>query len=34
MSQSDFQRRYDRTPFTRPGHDGMRRNAAAVLDDV
>src|SRR5438477_10489562 len=33
MNQSDFQRRYDRTPFTRPGHDGMRRNAAAVRND-
>ena len=32
MDASDFQRRYDRTPFTRPGHHGMRRNAAALLD--
>ena len=32
MNESDFQRRYDRTPFTRPGHHGMRRNAAALLD--
>ncbi len=34
MNQSDFQRRYDRTPFTRPGHDGMRRNAVAVFNDT
>jgi len=26
-----FVRRYGATPFTRPGHAGMRRNAAAVL---
>jgi epoxyqueuosine reductase len=32
MNESDFQHRYDRTPFTRPGHHGMRRNAAALLD--
>jgi epoxyqueuosine reductase len=32
MNESEFQHRYDRTPFTRPGHDGMRRNAAALLD--
>src|SRR5438552_2384476 len=30
--ESDFQRRYGGTPFTRPGHRGMRRNAAALLD--
>ncbi len=34
IDEAEFQRRYDRTPFTRPGHRGMRRNAAAVLDDV
>ncbi len=33
MDENDFQRRYDGTPFTRPGHRGMRRNAAAVRDD-
>lgn len=32
MSDNDFQRRYDGTPFTRPGHRGMRRNATALLD--
>jgi len=32
MDEHDFQRRYDGTPFTRPGHRGMRRNAAAVRD--
>jgi epoxyqueuosine reductase len=31
MDENDFQRRYDGTPFTRPGHRGMRRNAAAVV---
>jgi len=31
MDETDFQRRYARTPFTRPGHRGMRRNAAVVL---
>jgi len=31
MDESDFQRRYAGTPFTRPGHRGMRRNAAAVV---
>src|SRR5438876_11581005 len=30
--EGDFQRRYGGTPFTRPGHRGMRRNAAALLD--
>src|SRR5258706_5890797 len=34
IDEAEFQRRYDRTPFTRPGHDGMRRNAAAVRNDV
>ncbi len=29
--ERDFERRYAATPFTRPGHRGMRRNAAAVL---
>ena len=33
MGENDFHRRYDGTPFTRPGHRGMRRNAAAVRDD-
>ncbi len=32
MDASDFQRRFAATPFTRPGHRGMRRNATAVLD--
>jgi len=32
MEENAFQRRYDGTPFTRPGHRGMRRNAAAVRD--
>jgi len=32
MDESDFERRFTGTPFTRPGHRGMRRNAAAVLD--
>ena len=31
MDESEFTRRYAGTPFTRPGHLGMRRNAAAVL---
>ncbi len=31
MDEHDFERRYDGTPFTRPGHRGMRRNAAAVV---
>jgi len=31
MAESDFERRYRETPFTRPGATGMRRNAAAVL---
>jgi len=31
MDETDFQRRYAGTPFTRPGHRGMRRNAAAVV---
>lgn len=31
MGESEFERRYSGTPFTRPGHGGMRRNAAAVL---
>ncbi len=30
MDDDDFQRRYQGTPFTRPGCGGMRRNAAAV----
>ena len=32
MGEQEFERRYAGTPFTRPGHRGMRRNAAAVLD--
>jgi epoxyqueuosine reductase len=32
IDEHDFQRRYDGTPFTRPGHRGMRRNAAAVRE--
>jgi epoxyqueuosine reductase len=32
MDAGDFARRYEGTPFTRPGHRGMQRNAAAVLD--
>src|SRR2546426_460780 len=32
MDENDFRRRYDGTPFTRPGHRGMQRNAAAVRD--
>ncbi len=31
MNEQEFERRYDGTPFTRPGHRGMRRNAAAVV---
>ena len=31
MDETDFQRRYAGTPFTRPGYRGIRRNAAAVL---
>ena len=31
MDETDFQRRYAGTPFTRPGHRGIRRNAAVVL---
>jgi len=31
MDEGDFARRYGDTPFERPGHAGMRRNAAAVL---
>ena len=30
MSAADFERRFGTTPFARPGHEGMRRNAAAV----
>jgi len=32
MDEVDFERGFAGTPFTRPGHRGMRRNAAAVLD--
>ncbi len=32
MDEHDFERRYDGTQFTRPGHRGMRRNAAAVRE--
>jgi epoxyqueuosine reductase len=31
IAESEFADRYDDTPFSRPGHLGMRRNAAAVL---
>jgi len=31
MDEDAFARRYGDTPFARPGHTGMRRNAAAVL---
>ena len=31
VDADDFTRRYGDTPFARPGHAGMRRNAAAVL---
>jgi epoxyqueuosine reductase len=31
IDENTFARRYAGTPFTRPGHHGMRRNAAAVL---
>ena len=30
LSAVDFERRYGTTPFARPGHGGLRRNAAAV----
>ena len=30
MDEREFERRYAGTPFTRPGHRGMRRNAGAV----
>lgn len=32
MDVREFEQRYAGTPFTRPGHPGMRRNATAVLD--
>jgi epoxyqueuosine reductase len=31
MEVEEFTKRYGDTPFARPGHRGMRRNAAAVL---
>jgi epoxyqueuosine reductase len=31
LDEPEFRRRYEGTPFTRPGHRGMQRNAAAVL---
>ena len=31
MNEQEFERRYDGTPFTRPGHRGIRRNAATVV---
>ncbi|MGH7672772.1 MAG: tRNA epoxyqueuosine(34) reductase QueG [Gemmatimonadales bacterium] len=31
IDEQEFGRRYGDTPFERPGHTGMRRNAAAVL---
>ena len=33
MDDDAFTRRYGDTPFARPGRAGMRRNAAAVLDE-
>ena len=30
IAPADFERRYGMTPFARPGHEGLRRNAAAV----
>jgi epoxyqueuosine reductase len=32
MSETEFASRFADTPFSRPGHRGMRRNSAAVLD--
>jgi epoxyqueuosine reductase len=32
IDENAFARRYAGTPFTRPGHQGMRRNAAAVRE--
>jgi epoxyqueuosine reductase len=32
IDEHTFERRYAGTPFTRPGHHGMRRNAAAVRE--
>jgi epoxyqueuosine reductase len=34
LGDEEFGRRYDDTPFTRPGTRGMRRNAAAVLHEI
>jgi epoxyqueuosine reductase len=31
IGEDEFTRRFGDTPFARPGHAGMRRNAAAVL---
>jgi epoxyqueuosine reductase len=31
IGEDEFARRYGDTPFSRPGHAGMRRNAAALL---
>lgn len=31
MSEAEFQARFDKTPFDRPGWSGLRRNAAIVL---
>jgi len=31
IGEDEFTRRYGDTPFSRPGHAGMRRNAAALL---
>jgi epoxyqueuosine reductase len=30
LSEAEFERRYGDTPFSRPGHGGMQRNAAAA----
>jgi epoxyqueuosine reductase len=32
MDEQEFERRYAGTPFTRPGHRGMRRNVRVALD--
>ncbi len=32
MEEAEFRQRYGDTPFTRPGRQGMRRNAAALPD--
>jgi epoxyqueuosine reductase len=32
IDENTFERRYAGTPFTRPGHEGMRRNASAARE--